>query len=177
MSRQLFKRQNACAATASHGPGSRRVMRKIVSFSMDEELEIFKRIRLHEYAAELGYEVDRDESSKREIVMRKAGDKIAIRLDTDGHYVYYSFRNQADNGTIIDFIKGRQGKNLGEVRKALRVFQGKAAIAVYEPLEAAPRFDRNGVLTECRAMKTLAVASLAGRRPQNSPLGAAGTAF
>jgi hypothetical protein len=122
---------------------------------MDEELESFKRIRLYDYAAEHGYELDRDESSKRELVMRKANDKIAIRLDTDGHYVYYSFRDQADNGTIIDFIKRRQGKSLGEVRKTLRSFQGRPATAIHDPLEVAPRFDRDAVVRECRSMQRL----------------------
>ena len=79
---------------------------------MDEELERFKRnIGLHEYAASLGYEMDRKESSKREIVMRKGGDKIAVRLDVDGHHVYYCFRDEKDNGTILDFVMSRQGKN------------------------------------------------------------------
>jgi hypothetical protein len=43
---------------------------------MDEELERFKRLKLHEYAATLGYELDARETSKRETVMRKEGDKI-----------------------------------------------------------------------------------------------------
>src|ERR1039458_1228916 len=48
---------------------------------MDEELERFKRLKLHEYAASLGYELDARETSKRETVMRKDGDKISIRMD------------------------------------------------------------------------------------------------
>ena len=46
---------------------------------MDEELERFKRLKLHEYAASLGYELDARETSRRETVMRKAGDKISIQ--------------------------------------------------------------------------------------------------
>jgi hypothetical protein len=39
---------------------------------MDEELQRFKRdIGLHEYAASLGYELDKAESSRRETVMRR----------------------------------------------------------------------------------------------------------
>ncbi len=63
---------------------------------MDEELERFKRIRLHEYAASLGYELDKQESSRRETVMRRNDEKISIRMDADGHYVYYSFRDPGD---------------------------------------------------------------------------------
>ena len=55
---------------------------------MDEELERFKRLKLHEYAASLGYELDARETSRRETIMRKDGDKISIRMDADGHYVF-----------------------------------------------------------------------------------------
>ena len=68
---------------------------------MDEELERFKRLKLHEYAASLGYKLDARETSKRETVMRKDGDKISIRMDADGHYVFYSFRDEGDHGTIL----------------------------------------------------------------------------
>src|SRR5450759_3784978 len=105
---------------------------------MDEELESFKReIKLHEYAASLGFEVDRKESSKREIIMRRGGDKIAIRVDiADGHHVYYSFRDPGDNGTIINFHESRTGEhNFGRIRKQLRTFAGNERITVYEPLE------------------------------------------
>ena len=64
---------------------------------MDEELERFKRLKLHEYAASLGYELDARETSKRETVMRKDGDKISIHVDADGHYVFYSFRDEGDH--------------------------------------------------------------------------------
>jgi hypothetical protein len=47
----------------------------------EEELERFKRDnKLHEYAAFLGYEIDIGESSKREIVLRKGGDKISAPI-------------------------------------------------------------------------------------------------
>ena len=55
---------------------------------MDEELERFKRLNLHEYAASLGYELDARETSRRETIMRKEADKISIRMDADGHYVF-----------------------------------------------------------------------------------------
>lgn len=123
------------------------------------ELESFKsEIRLHEYAASLGYVVDPSESSKREIVLRAGGDKISIRRDTDGHYVYYSFRDHADNGTILDFIKRRQGKNLGEARKVLRVWLGRdrqITIPAFEHLTPAPRANRAKVQAEYAAMKNL----------------------
>src|ERR1035438_803086 len=122
---------------------------------MDEELERFKRLKLHKYAASLGYQLDARETSKRETVMRKDGDKISIRMDADGHYVFYSFRDEGDHGTILDFIMRRQGKNFGEARKVLRAWAGIARVAVFQDLEAAPRGNRDAVAAEYKAMKEL----------------------
>jgi Protein of unknown function (DUF3991) len=123
---------------------------------MDDELEHFKRdIKLHEYAAVLGYEIDARESSKREIVMRRGGDKISIRMDADRHYVYYSFRDEQDHGTIMDLVMRRQGKNFGAARKALRTWSGAVPIKIYEHLEPAPRFNRAAVIAQYRTMKAL----------------------
>src|SRR3984957_1073589 len=122
---------------------------------MDEELERFKRLKLHEYAASLGYELDAQETSRRETVMRKAGDKISVRLDADGHYVFYSFRDEHDHGTILDFVMRRQGKNFGEARKVLRAWTGTARVAVFQHLDEAPRGNRDAVAAEYKAMKEL----------------------
>ena len=61
----------------------------------DSELEDFKRkIDLREYAAELGYTLDRRESWRGSAVMRNGADKVVIKLDGDGHYVFFSVRNE-----------------------------------------------------------------------------------
>jgi hypothetical protein len=122
---------------------------------MDEELERFKRLKLHEYAAALGYTLDARETSRRETIMRKGDDKISIRMDADGHYVFYSFRNEADHGTILDFVMRRQGKNFGQARKVLRGWSAAAPIAIFQELEAAPRGDREAVAAEYKGMKEL----------------------
>src|SRR5450631_475977 len=123
---------------------------------MDEELERFKRdIKLHQYAASLGYQIDVRESSKREMILRRAGDKISVRMDADGHYVYYSFRDEKDSGTILDFVMRRQGKNFGEARKVLRGWVGIDRVPLLEHLEPAPRGDRAAVAAEYKAMKEL----------------------
>lgn len=124
--------------------------------SQDEELERFKsEIALHEYAGHLGYALDRAESSRRELILRKGSDKISVKKEPDGHYVYYSFRSPSDNGTIIDFVMSRQGKTMGEARKALRLWSGTARLALYEPLEATPKFDRKAVAAEFAKTKPL----------------------
>jgi Protein of unknown function (DUF3991)/Toprim-like len=94
---------------------------------MDSELESFKsNIDLRCYAREHGYRLDRKESWRGSAVMRHAnGDKIMIKRDADGHYVYFSVRDDRDNGTIIDFVRNRQGLSLGAVRKELRQWLGR----------------------------------------------------
>lgn len=91
-----------------------------------DELEIFKTgISLTEYAQACGYVIDTKKSSKHAHVLRDgAGDKIVISRDTDGHDVYFSVRDDKDNGSIIDFVMRRQGLNLGQVRRELRPWAG-----------------------------------------------------
>jgi len=88
---------------------------------LEAELDDFKReIDLRQYAAAIGYELDKRESWRGSAVMRRGGDKIVIKRDTDGHYVYFSVRDDADHGTIIDFIHHRERLSLGETRTELR---------------------------------------------------------
>src|SRR4051812_19893523 len=95
----------------------------------DQELEAFKTtIDLRVYAASLGYALDRRESWRGSCVMRsKSGDKIIVKMDHDRHYVYFSIRDDADNGSIIDFAMRRKSLNLGQVRKELRPWIGRQA--------------------------------------------------
>lgn len=91
--------------------------------SQDRELERFKtQINLLEYAiAEHGYEVDRSESSRNNVVLRLGNDKISVnRSSTNGHWIYWSTRNDSDGGSIIDFLQNRGGGTLGSVRQRLR---------------------------------------------------------
>jgi hypothetical protein len=94
---------------------------------IDHELERFKsEINLSEFSASLGYALDRRESSRNSVVMRHAnGDKIIIaRNEGSGAWIYFSVRDDRDNGTIIDFLQNRTGVNLGKVRKRLREWIG-----------------------------------------------------
>lgn len=100
-----------------------------------DELHEFKaQINLAEYAASQGYQIDRRESSRNSAVMRRESDndKIIIATDTDGHAVYFSVRDEADNGSIIDFVQSRQKLNLGQVRKELRPWIGAAPVPLPE---------------------------------------------
>jgi hypothetical protein len=103
----------------------------------DPELESFKTsVDLRAYAASHGYVLDRKESWRGSVVMRHAnGDKIIIKRDSDNHYVYFSVRDEADHGTIIDFAQNRLRLNFGAVRKELRLQVGRRSEALpYPPL-------------------------------------------
>jgi len=79
-----------------------------------DELENFKtEINLTEYAAGLGYVLDRKASSRNSVVMREeGGDKIVIARGHDRHWIYFSVRDDSDNGTILDFVQNRKGVKL-----------------------------------------------------------------
>ena len=126
---------------------------------MDRELEEFKsRIDLREYAASEGYALDRKESSRASSVMRSGSDKIVIKRDADSHYIFFSVRDDGDNGTVIDFAQKRKGLNLGQVRKELRPWVGRVSspVPLFAQLEKS-RKDRQGVELVYSAM------SIAGR--------------
>lgn len=91
-----------------------------------DELEGFKRgVNLTEYAATRGFQLDRKASSRNSAVMvHPAGDKIIVAKGSDGHWVYFSVRDPADHGSIVDFVQRRQGGTIGDVRKALRPWTG-----------------------------------------------------
>jgi hypothetical protein len=122
----------------------------------DAELESFKRdIDLRAYAAGQGYELDRKDSWRGSAVMRNPkDDKVIIKRNTNAHYVYFSVRDDRDNGTIIDFVQYRQNLSLGAVRKELRPWIGQPPVPV--PVFAAlPKTtkDRRGVETEYALMQ------------------------
>ena len=96
---------------------------------MDIELEKFKTdVVLPEVAAARGYALDRRASSRNSVVMRHPdGDKIIIaRYEGTTHWVYFSVRDDRDNGTVIDFLQNRGVGSLGMVRKTLRDWLGTA---------------------------------------------------
>lgn len=91
---------------------------------VDPELESFKTINLPDYAASLGYAIDKRKSSRGSLVMRREHDKLIISRQPDGHFTYWNAHNDRDHGTIIDFLKHRGCGNLGAVRKTLRAWSG-----------------------------------------------------
>ena len=103
---------------------------------MDEELDRFKRIDLCDYAVSRGYRLVRRAetrgggsrgSTASSRLLRHPGtdDKIVARLERDGHWTYFSVRDDRDNGTIIDFVLRRGARTLSEARQELRASVGE----------------------------------------------------
>jgi hypothetical protein len=117
------------------------------------ELDRFKRdINLVEYAEGRGYERVRRESSRGSASMRHPGndDKIIVARANGGHWIYFSVRDERDNGTIVDFVQRRENRSLGEVREELRQWLGTPR-PERAPAERAPELkpverDRHAVL-------------------------------
>jgi hypothetical protein len=95
----------------------------------DSELDAFKQeIDLRQFAVSLGYEIDRRESWRGSTVLRRGADKIVVKRNGNGHYVFFSLRDDSDNGTIIDFLQRRRSLSLGTIRQFLRPWIGRPAI-------------------------------------------------
>ncbi len=97
------------------------------------ELEAMKtRIDLPAYAASEGYQEDGRNSYQGSTCLRhpETDDKIFVKRDADGHYVYFSVRDDRDNGSIVDFIQKRHRMSLGTVRQQLRPWIGQPPVAV-----------------------------------------------
>jgi hypothetical protein len=107
---------------------------------LDSELDDFKRaIDLRQFAVSLGYEIDRRESWRGSTVLRHGGDKIVVKRNGNGHYVFFSVKDDRDNGTIIDFVQRRQYLSLGAVRQILRpwIRRPAAELPLFPRLEPA----------------------------------------
>src|ERR1035441_8467958 len=95
--------------------------RKGILMNQESELEVFKRkIDLRQFAVSLGYQMDRRENWRGSTVLRRGADKIVVKRNRNGHYVFFSVRDDSDHGTLIDFLQRRQNLTLGAVRQILR---------------------------------------------------------
>jgi hypothetical protein len=142
----------------------------------DDELHRFKSdIHFLHYAAErYGYQRDRRESSVSSHVLRHpaSGDKIVVRKDGDGHWTYFSVRDDRDHGTLIDFVQRRaRHVSLGSVREELRSWLGtRRPVPDYlePPRRSAPTERRPfaEVFEAARAASTCDYLRARGLRPE-----------
>ena len=100
-----------------------------------KQLERFKtKINLVEYAMSYGYELKETKSTHNKAILHHdSEDKIVVVTDTGDRGLYFSFKNDWDKGTIIDFIQHRSELNLGEVRKELRPWLNQSDKAIAKP--------------------------------------------
>jgi hypothetical protein len=121
---------------------------------MDEELDRFKRADLCDYAASCGYRLVRREATRgggtrgstpSSLLMRHptTDDKIVVRVDRDGHWTYFSVRDDRDNGTIIDFVLRRGAATISAVRDELRAWTGEVRPPPAPPLVRQPASSSN----------------------------------
>jgi hypothetical protein len=121
--------------------------------NQDCELDAFKReIDLRQFAESLGYQIDRRESWRGSAVLRRAADKIVVKRNGNGHYVFFSLRDDDDNGTVIDFVQRRQHLSLGAVRQVLRPWIGRSASTPQFPQLPPASPDRMRIEREYRSM-------------------------
>jgi hypothetical protein len=142
----------------------------------DDELHRFKSdIHLVHFAADrYGYQRDRRESSVSSHVLRHAAtnDKIVVRRDQDGHWTYFSVRDDRDHGTIVDFVQHRgRYTSLGSVREELRQWLGTARPVpewARSPVRPAAGDRRSvaEVFEAARVVDTCAYLSSRGLRPE-----------
>jgi hypothetical protein len=123
---------------------------------VDDELLRFKQSDLlRQYAASVGFLVDRRESSRGTTVMRRGAEKIIVSRKPDGVFTYWNVHDDEDRGTILDFVQHRNpGLNLGAVRKELRAWVGSPAPAPLElPLLHSVTKDLDEVRRRYHAME------------------------
>lgn len=95
----------------------------VIKMAQDKEIDKFKtEINIAEFAQSIGYTIDKEKSSRVAPVLEHSnGDKIVVGQNKEnGHFIYFSAKDDADNGTIIDFIQNRMKANFGQVRKIAR---------------------------------------------------------
>lgn len=97
-------------------------------------------INLTQYAARLGYEIDRKKSTRTSIVMRKDHQDKVIISKRDGNWIYFSVYDDRDNGTIINFIQNRTNKTLIEIAQELQLWIG-GGITLPHPKDYAEHVD------------------------------------
>ena len=68
----------------------------------------------------------------------------------NGHYIFFSVRDDNDHGTIIDFLQRRENLSLGAVRQILRPWIGRPVITLPFPNLAPTSANRMLVESEYR---------------------------
>lgn len=116
-------------------------------------------VSMVQYAAQIGYEIDKKKSTRSSIAMRSSADKIIISR-RNKIWVYFSVSDDNDNGTIINFIENRTGKSIAEIGAELQGWLSSADVlpkpknyveAIEEQEYDLPRVE--GIFKKCSPVK------------------------
>ena len=91
---------------------------------MSDWIRFKTEINLSEYAAFLGYEIVKKDTTRSSIKMRNGSDIVIISKKGD-KWVYFAVSGHDDNGTIVNFIQTRTGQSLAEIAKDLLAWLGE----------------------------------------------------
>jgi hypothetical protein len=81
-------------------------------------------IDLTQYAAFLGYKIDKKKSTRTSVAMHKERSDKIIVSKSNGTWIYFSVYDDSDNGTIIDFVKNRTNRSVREIGRELEAWIG-----------------------------------------------------
>ncbi|MEP2025830.1 MAG: toprim domain-containing protein [Reichenbachiella sp.] len=94
-----------------------------MSYNIDFK-NLKREIDLTQYAAFLGYKIDKKKSTRTSVAMLKdRSDKIVISR-SNGTWIYFSVYDDSDNGTIIDFVKNRTNRSVRDIGRELEGWLG-----------------------------------------------------
>jgi len=107
-----------------------------------------------------GYTRDTKKSSQRFPVLRhESGDKISVSRAADGTWLYYSFRDPVDNGTIIDFVMRHDGaRSPAEACRLIAQHHGQGTLpppSKTPPLPSIRPFDRAAFIQHLKTTRPL----------------------
>ncbi len=72
------------------------------------DIDLLKRnISLLEVASEYGYKLNKTKSTKQSASLKSDCDSIIVKMDKDGHWVYFNTHDSSDKGSVVDFIMYR----------------------------------------------------------------------
>ncbi|MCG8618749.1 MAG: DUF3991 and toprim domain-containing protein [Desulfobacterales bacterium] len=82
-------------------------------------------INLTEFAASIGYRINKKKSSEHSVTMVRGDSKLIIAKNiNNGHWIYFERGVNSNHGTIIDLCEHEFGRNLGKIRKRLSPWKG-----------------------------------------------------
>ncbi len=98
-------------------------------------------------------------ATRRQVMRHPGGDKIVIARGEDDHWIYFSVRDDTDNGSIIDFIQHQRRCSIGEVHRELRPWVGGSFVrpvpGLFVPEVVAVSQDRAGGIRALAGMRSL----------------------